>query len=770
MNGLQRQRGEDPNPTGSFPVPTPPMWTILSNPIKKFTSSLSFKLSFYAGFIMFLAVVAFAYHTILTQEKSLLDEKIRASIKDTEIIKAAVWNGMMSKDRQVIREIVAAVGKEGGFREINIYDHRGALHYTSRSGQSEDIGSVATSSTNPLLANLDSNASLRYRFIDGGNILNVVNPLNNSAGCATAECHADPSLEKVLGALEVNLPLQDLRKKISDSRRNTLFFAIALFLVVSSILGLLVIFGVLPPIKRLQRNARNMAKGHYAPAVANYGSDEIADLARAFDDMSREVNSRTTKLDQSRRFYKDLFHAVPCYLNIVDPDYRIVQANRAFTDEFGDYTGSYCYQVFKGQDTPCLNCQVKKTFADGLSHRGEQVWTSEGGTRKAHVVVHTSPILDEDGKVSQVLEMSVDITRLKNLQAQLEKKEQEFKTLFENVPCYLSVVDKSYRIAFFNKRFVQDFGDCWGRHCYKAYKGRETKCSNCPVEATFADGSTHSSEELWHLNGSDRHIILQTAPILDERGEVVAVMEMFNDITELRLLQDELSTLGETIAGMSHDVKNILSGLEGGVYVVDSGLRQGREERVRQGWEMVKRNVEKVSDLVKDILYASKEREPEYQECDPGEILSEVFDLYQGKARDYGIELARDFEPRMGSGLLDPKGIHSAVSNLIANAISACRSSGKPNPRHIILHGSRIDTRLVIRVSDDGAGMSQEVRDNLFRKFYSTKGAKGTGLGLVVTRKIVEEHEGTITVESTQGEGATFIIDIPLMRPEKKTA
>jgi signal transduction histidine kinase len=741
------------------------MWTTLTNPVKKFTSSLSFKLSFYAGFIMFLAVVAFAYHTIFTQEESLLDEKIRAAIKDTEIIKAAIWNGMMTKDRQVIREIVAALGKEQGFRDINIYDHRGVLHYTSRTGPPAEHAAAATNSLNPLLANLDSNTSLRYRFIDAGNVLNVVNPLNNTAGCAATGCHASPSVQKVLGALEVSLPVQDIRQKISNDRRKTLLFAVALFLIVSSILGLVVIFGVLPPIRRLQRNARNLAKGHYAPTVANYGSDEIADLARAFDEMSREINWRTAKLDESRRFYEDLFESVPCYLNIVDPDYRIVRGNRAFTDEFGDHTGSPCYRAFKGQETPCRNCQVERTFADGLSHRGEQVWTREAGTKEVHVVVHTSPILDEEGKVSQVLEMSVDITRLKNLQAQLEKKEREFKNLFENVPCYLSVVDKTYRIAYFNKRFVYDFGDCWGQHCYTAYKGRETKCSNCPVEATFADGATHSSEELWHLNGTDRHIILQTAPILDEQGEVVAVMEMFNDITELRLLQNELSILGETIAGMSHDVKNILSGLEGGVYVVDSGLRQGREERVRQGWDMVKRNVEKVSDLVKDILYASKEREPEYRECDPGVILTEVHDLFQRKALDAGIEMVKDFEPHMGNAILDPKEIHSAVSNLIANAIAACASSGKPDPRHIILHGSAIDTRLIIKVTDDGTGMSQEATENLFKKFYSTKGSKGTGLGLVVTRKIIEEHKGTITVESTEGEGTTFTIDIPLIWP-----
>jgi signal transduction histidine kinase len=206
------------------------------------------------------------------------------------------------------------------------------------------------------------------------------------------------------------------------------------------------------------------------------------------------------------------------------------------------------------------------------------------------------------------------------------------------------------------------------------------------------------------------------------------------------------------------------------VYMVDSGLKMGKDDRIHIGWDMVKRNVAKVSDLVKDILYASKEREPEYQECDPGGILQDVYNLYEGKARSNGIDLVKEFDSEMGAGFLDPKGIHSVISNLVSNAIEACQKVGGGEKHHITITGSIEHSRVVIRVIDDGTGMPEEVRQNLFKKFYSTKGMKGTGLGLVVTRKIIEEHGGTIRVQSELGKGSTFSVEIPLRGIENKKA
>ncbi|MFC1835977.1 nitrogen regulation protein NR(II), partial [Thermodesulfobacteriota bacterium] len=298
--------------------------------------------------------------------------------------------------------------------------------------------------------------------------------------------------------------------------------------------------------------------------------------------------------------------------------------------------------------------------------------------------------------------------------------------------------------------------------CYRIYKNRESRCDNCPVAKTFADGQSHQSEEVWRRDGDrgDTNIVVTTAPLMDDDGEISAVMEMSTNITEVKQLQSELALLGETIAGMSHTIKNILSGLQGGVYVVDSGLKRNREDRVRQGWGMVKRNVSKVSELVQGILYASKEREPEYKECDPGEILSDVCDLYETKAGNEGIALLREFDPQMGKGLLDPSGIHSALSNLISNAVEACRGVDGC-PKCIRVAGEVSNGTLTMHVADDGVGMPEEVREKLFGRFYSTKGSRGTGLGLVLTKKVVQEHGGTITVESEPGKGTSFVIAIP---------
>lgn len=727
----------------------------------RFVRGLSFKLSFYAGLIMFLALLAFAYHSISSQEQNLTHRVIQGALKDSEVIKAAIWNGMMTKDRKVIRDIVTALGARGGFEEVKIYDRDGMLRYSSRPHL---VGGKREKSFEALLQELENKASVHHRISDDGKWIRVVNPLLNTRSCSTAGCHATPGKQKVLGALAIKLPLEGVRAEIFDTARKTILFAFLLFVLISSIIGLAVIFLVNPHLRRLQQSAARMARGEYSPEAPSTGSDEIAELSRSFDEMSRQINERTTHLAQRRKMYKSLFEEVPCYLTVVSRDYRIVRANRAFRDQFGDHVGENCFVGYKDLDSRCADCPVEKTFSDGRSHQSEEVWKVNGDD--AYVIVNTAPIFDDEGNIAEVLEMSLDVTKLKQLQVELEKKQEEYKYLFENVPCYLTVVDQDFNVIQANEQFETDFGKHIGEKCFSVYKHRESKCENCPVEQTFIDGATHSSEHLWLRNGEETNIIATTAPVRNDKGEIMAVMEMCTNVTEIKRLQSELALLGETIAGMSHTIKNILSGLQGGVYIVDSGLARGKEEKVRQGWDMVKRNVEKISDLVQGILYASKERKPEYRECDPGELLWEVCDLYETKVHSEGVELVREFEREMGSVPLDPAGIHSAVANLLSNALEACRNIRERPPR-ITVTGRLEDKVLAIRVSDNGIGMPQEVKDRLFGKFYSTKGSRGTGLGLVITKKVIEEHGGTITVESEAGEGTSFIIEIPFELAEK---
>ena len=217
------------------------------------------------------------------------------------------------------------------------------------------------------------------------------------------------------------------------------------------------------------------------------------------------------------------------------------------------------------------------------------------------------------------------------------------------------------------------------------------------------------------------------------------------------------------MAGLAHGIKNILHGLKGGSYLVDVGINKNDSQRLRKGWDMIKRNIQRTSNLVMDLLSYSKEREPEIEECSPNEIAAEVVELMRGRAKQEQIELIRDFDETIGKVYMDPQTIHTALLNLVSNALDACLFDENTAKRWQVRVRTIAEPGNIIRfeVADSGAGMSEEVKNKLFTSFFSTKGHRGTGLGLLVTRKLIEEHGGCIAVESKLGEGTTFSIQLP---------
>ncbi|MEW6348463.1 MAG: ATP-binding protein [Thermodesulfobacteriota bacterium] len=734
------------------------MGRILFRALRKFSRSLSFKLSFFAGLVVFLVLMIFTFHAVKSQEQNLTDKVVQGAIKDSRIVKAAIWNGMMNNQREVIREIILAVGQLDRFLEIRLLDDEGVVQYAS----SPKPGTQTSKKRIDLsLKEFEKDPKERHWVSSSGDSLHLVDPIMNSRNCSTAACHAHPEEKKVLGALAMTVSFGSAREDFRNYANKTRIFAVVLFVVVSSAIGLAIVFLVNPGLKKLQESAALMAVGGYLPRSETYLFDEIEEVGRVFDDASRRISERTTRLSESRKLYRSLFELVPCYLTVVDRDYKIVRANRAFEVQFGNVVGMDCFAGYKGRRSRCPECLVERTFADGQPHESEEIWKVDGET--AHVIVKTAPMVNDKGDITQVLEMGLNVTELVRLQKEVEKKQKEYKELFDRVPCYLTVVSKDFRVIQSNSLFKKDFGSVTDDHCFKIYKGLDEKCSNCPVEQTFQDGKSHTSEEVWLREGEETNIVVHTAALKDDRGRIASVLEMSTNITEVKRLESELALLGETIAGMSHTIKNILGGLQGGVYLLDSGLERGREDRIGHGWMMVKKNVELISDLVKGILFAAKRREPEFTVQDPGQLLKDVCDLFESKAAGGNVQLVRDFEEHMDPGLIDGAGIHSALSNLISNAIDACREV-EERPRVVTVSGRRHDGRLWVEVSDNGPGIPHEVRDRLFNKFFSTKGHKGTGLGLLLTRKVIKEHRGSIRVESALGRGTAFVIEIPCER------
>ena len=257
--------------------------------------------------------------------------------------------------------------------------------------------------------------------------------------------------------------------------------------------------------------------------------------------------------------------------------------------------------------------------------------------------------------------------------------------------------------------------------------------------------------------------------ILHARKRMMGSVAFFNDLREIKRLEKELvgaerlAAIGQTVAGMAHGIKNILHGLKGGSYLVNIGINKDNPDKLKAGWQMVQRNIGRTSDLVQDLLSYSKGREPEYKACFPNEIADDVCELMKEVAGENNVVIERKLSELIGEVVMDPRTIHSCLLNLVSNAIDACRYDDSVTKTHCVTVTSTLESDNFIRfdVSDNGSGMTDEVKEKIFGSFFSTKGSQGTGLGLLVSRKLVEEHGGTIDVTSQLGEGTTFSVRLP---------
>jgi len=257
--------------------------------------------------------------------------------------------------------------------------------------------------------------------------------------------------------------------------------------------------------------------------------------------------------------------------------------------------------------------------------------------------------------------------------------------------------------------------------------------------------------------------------ILYEEDEVMGSVGFFRDLREIKGLQEELikserlAATGQTVAGLAHYIKNILSGLKGGTYVLNVALDKNDTDKIKGGWAMIERNIGRISDLVLDLLAYSKEREPERENCFPNEVVEEVCALIESKARENDIEIERDLDPLLGEVYIDQKSIHRSLLNLVSNAIDACIFDSTSKKHWQVKVTTAIQENHIIKfeVADNGMGMDKETKEKIFSSLFSTKGERGIGLGLLVTEKIIKENGGEINVESEPGKGTTFTIYLP---------
>jgi PAS domain S-box-containing protein len=340
---------------------------------------------------------------------------------------------------------------------------------------------------------------------------------------------------------------------------------------------------------------------------------------------------------------------------------------------------------------------------------------------------------------------------------------QPGERLVDLVPSAVSIQDLSFRIRKVNRTFRKLFGDRVGEYCYQVYKGRSEVCLDCPMAKTFRDGRVHESEEIVRTrDGAVLQMAVQTAPVIGKDGEVRGGMEVATDISRTVASQQELVLLGQAMANMAHYIKNIVTGLEGGMFVVEEGMNNDDEELLAEGWSMVRRNIERVTKLSRDQLYCSRERTPEFREVDPNAQVCEAVRLYRDRAAQHGVDLHVEFDDRLESMRLDPDGFHNMLTNLLSNSLEACVYDTTKD-RHWVSVKTVLDAtgQVVIEVADNGQGIPKDMCSEVFAEMFTSKGRSGTGLGLLVIYRVVCAHGGQVNVLSDEDVGTVFTVILP---------
>ena len=498
---------------------------------------------------------------------------------------------------------------------------------------------------------------------------------------------------------------------------------------------------------------------------------------RGDDHDVEHVAAITTDLTATRRLqreYRILFEKVPCYVAVINRDYRVVKANERFRATFGAPTGEHCYRLFKKRGEPCTECPVAQTMRDGRSHTVRQLGTNQDGST-THYIAFTAPLIPDEGDPTHVIHMSLDVTDVHRLEAQLSQAGAMRRALVENSLDATLLLDAKERIQLANRAAEE----LWG-YARDALVGRKAppKMIPGPLQSVICG---KKDRQLLHettvtTKNGEPVTVRAAAVTLRQNGEAMGSAIVAHDLTEMKQLAREkleaerLAAVGQTVAGLAHGIKNILTGLEGGMYVTSSGLKKHDDKRIRQGWEMLERNMGRISALAKNLLAFSRGDSPEPKLIRPSDVVRDVVELFREGAEQHGIALRAEVDEKVEPAWLDPDGLHSCLANLVSNAMDACLVSQNPACT-ITLRLVETDGVIVFEVQDTGCGMDYEVKRKAFTSFFTTKGKGGTGIGLLITRKIVQQHGGSVTLTSTPGEGATFHLQFPrdrLPQPESK--
>jgi PAS domain S-box-containing protein len=399
----------------------------------------------------------------------------------------------------------------------------------------------------------------------------------------------------------------------------------------------------------------------------------------------------------------------------------------------------------------------------------------EDGT---HLYFNAAPIKDDSGAIQGAIVTYQDFSERLKMTQEIRKREAFVQNLIQNSIDGIIATDSEGTIVIFNRGAADILGyspeEVIGRMNYRAIlsKNSTKKIRKAFYGCRYGPEGKIVNMEVEFLNRVGQPIPARlSGTLLYENKKEVGSVVFAQDLREIHRLQKEkaeaerMAAIGQTIAELAHYIKNILNGLKGGAYVINSAMKKNNMELVANGWKMIEKNIDQIANVVLDMLVYSRERKPDYQLVDPNEVVMDVLELMKERAEVSGVSIVRELTPELKNVSMDRTGIYRCLLNLVSNAIDACTLNGIMDGQGLVTVRTDVPEGWAVRfqVVDNGTGMDEETQKKLFRGLFTTKGYRGTGLGLPAAQKIVEDHHGRLFFESHLGKGTTFTLSLPVM-------
>ena len=733
------------------------------------------------GLILMFSISIWAYFNITYQRERFKTELSANAQRLSDTIKLGTHYAMMHNSRNDINQIIHNIARQKDIETIRIYNKEGQIKFSNLTAEVDETTNIKAEAcdichrTDPPLTTLS--LGKRTRIFTSGNgyrRLGIISAIYNEPGCSSSDCHFHPAEKKVLGALDVVVSLAQPDRQIAAFQKGIIGLAVFVFIATGAVIFMLMIRFLKQPINKLIQGTREISKGDYEAQIEIEPDSEVGQLAQAINQMGKEIGLKQAELNQQMKEYQNLFETVPCYITVQNRDYRLVQYNRKFAEKFDPQPGDYCYRAYKGREEKCVICPVERTFEDGLSYQSEESGLNKHGELQ-HWLVNTSPIRDAQGHIVAVMEMNLDITERKHLIEQLEKSDQKYHEIFNNIPNPVFVLDAdTLEILDCNDSIPSVYGfsreEIQGKSFLETIpepdRGRlEAELRTVPVinqvrQLTEDGGALYVNVRISPSEYPGQKVLLVTTSDITKRLEA-----------EQQLIQaSKMATLGEMATGVAHELNQPLSVIKTASSFFMKKIRKKEpisEDILLTMAEEVDSHVDRASKIINHMREFGRKSDLNLVRVQVNEVLERSFEIFSQQLKVRGIDVEWNLASDLPEIVADPDRLEQVFINLLINARDAIidrLEAGKQGQllKKIFLRTRKRSDKVIVEVCDTGVGIPAAIEEKIFEPFFTTKEVgKGTGLGLSISYGIITDLGGSISAVANKPVGSCFIITLP---------